>query len=117
NICKQLDEINDKLKIAEEKYLPLTKNRHPHIDEFSQCRNSISLLKVEISEFNEKQIYQINSILVNKIAAKEKEKVATLVKKLYEDIRILNLEFFEKAEATKTRNRELENNLYLLEQQ
>ncbi|RIB13784.1 hypothetical protein C2G38_2196891 [Gigaspora rosea] len=28
-----------------------------------------------------------------------------------------NLEFFEESEATKTRNRELENNLHLLEQQ
>ncbi|CAG8538955.1 2135_t:CDS:2, partial [Dentiscutata heterogama] len=169
NIFKQLDEINDKLKIAEEKYLPL-KNGHPHIGEFGQCRNSISLLKVEINGFNDKQIRQLNNILVNKVAA---EKVATLVKKLREKIKILvndlnkknkiiteleekyknlnekylalkkdhdsgddhytesqrllereidvlmcrNLEIFEEAEATKIRNRELENNLHLLEQQ
>ncbi|CAG8534081.1 26388_t:CDS:2 [Gigaspora margarita] len=107
NICKQLDEINNKLKIAKEKYLPLTENRHPHFDEFGQCQNSISLLKVEISGFNEKQIRQINSILVNKVAAERENDV--LMRR--------NLEFFEEAEVTKTRNHKLENNLHLLKQQ
>ncbi|CAG8650465.1 17416_t:CDS:1, partial [Dentiscutata heterogama] len=68
NIFKQLDEINNKLKIAKEKYL-LLKNRHPYIGEFGQCQNSISLLKVEINRFNNKQIRQLNNILVNKVAA------------------------------------------------
>ncbi|CAG8705888.1 10290_t:CDS:2, partial [Dentiscutata erythropus] len=172
-MCKQLDEIYEKLEIAENKYLPLTEYEYPQIGEFRQCRNSITLLKVEISRFNEKQIRLINSILVNKVAAEEKEKVATLVKKLREEIKLLmnelnkknkkikelekkyialnakyhalkndhdtgdshymesrrllerenavlmrhNLEFFEEAEATNRRNRGLENNLHLLEQQ
>ncbi|CAG8543460.1 14992_t:CDS:2 [Dentiscutata heterogama] len=158
NMCKQLDEIYEKLEIAENKYLPLTEYEYPQIGEFRQCRNSITLLKVEISRFNEKQIRLINSILVNKVAAEEKEKVATLVKKLREEIKLLmnelnkknkkikeleekyialnakyhalkkdhdtgdghymeSRQFFEEAEATNRRNRELENNLHLLEQQ
>ncbi|CAG8634238.1 42725_t:CDS:2, partial [Gigaspora margarita] len=81
NICKQLDEIYDKLMIAEKKYLPLTEHGHPQIGEFSQCHDSITLLKVEISGFNEKQVRYINGILNNKVAVEIKKLVNELNKK------------------------------------
>ncbi|CAG8738802.1 34728_t:CDS:2 [Gigaspora margarita] len=143
NICNQLDKIYDRLMIAKKKYLPLTEHGHPQIGEFSQCHDSITLLKVEICGFNKKQVCYINGILNNKVAAEEKEKVATLVKKLRKEIKKLdydigdgyytesrrllerendvlmrrNSEFFEETEATKIRNYELVNNLHLLQQQ
>ncbi|CAG8713358.1 6714_t:CDS:1, partial [Racocetra fulgida] len=42
NMCEQLDEIYNKLEIAENKYLPLIEYGYPLISEVRQCRDSIT---------------------------------------------------------------------------
>ncbi|CAG8719700.1 2858_t:CDS:2, partial [Ambispora leptoticha] len=69
---------------------------HPRINEFRQCLDSITSLKVEISGFNKKQIRYINSMLNGKVAAEKKKKVATLVSKFREEITMLMNELNKK---------------------
>ncbi|CAG8831403.1 1899_t:CDS:2, partial [Gigaspora margarita] len=99
NMRKQLDEIYNKLEVAKNKYLPLIEYGYPRISEFSQCCDSITLLKVEISGFNKKQIHYVNSILDHKVAVVPL--IATLlyhsltnkIKELKEKYRKLNMKY------------------------
>ncbi|CAG8830128.1 43385_t:CDS:2, partial [Gigaspora margarita] len=93
-LCKELDRLINELMRAEEKYLPLIKHGYPVKYIFTQSRQSILQLKKKFKTFTQHQLSLTQTILYKRVLA-EKEKVATTIKNLCEEVANLKNELIK----------------------